>query len=120
MVVVYRGETSDMAYFILKGSVGVGYVHKHEYIILDYLREGDFFGEVAALRGTQRTANVITEEDSEFLVIPANVLRQLVRKYPDWDLVLHTTIGARLSMMELPPWSWIRPETAARAAHQSA
>jgi CRP-like cAMP-binding protein len=50
VVVVYRGETSDMAYFILKGSVGVGLVREQEYMILEYKREGDFFGEVAALK----------------------------------------------------------------------
>jgi MFS family permease len=102
MVAVYRGETSDMAYFILKGSVSVGYIREHEYVILDYLREGDFFGEVAALKGTQRTANVITEEDCEFLIIPAKVMRRLAGKYPSWNMELHTTIGERLSVMELP------------------
>jgi MFS family permease len=101
-VVVYRGETSDMAYFILRGSVGVGYVNEHEYIILSYLREGDFFGEVAALKGTLRTANVITEEHCEFLIIPAKLMRQLARNYRSWNLALHTTIGERLSVMELP------------------
>jgi hypothetical protein len=54
------------------------------------------------LKGTQRTANVITEQDCEFLVIPANVMRGLATDYPDWNLALHTTIGERLSMMELP------------------
>ena len=62
-VVVYRGETSDSAYFILKGSAAAGYLKDDEYVILNYLDEGDFFGEIAALTGTQRTANVITEED---------------------------------------------------------
>jgi CRP-like cAMP-binding protein len=102
VVVVYRGETSDMAYFILRGSVCVGLVREQEYIILEYLREGDFFGEVAALREMQRTANVLTEEDCEFLVIPANVMRQLARTYPNWNLALHAAIGEHLSRTERP------------------
>ena len=62
-LVTYRGEASDAAYFILKGSVGAGYIKDDEYVILNYLHEGDFFGEVAALTGMQRTANIITDED---------------------------------------------------------
>ncbi|MGZ8422819.1 MAG: MFS transporter, partial [Nitrospira sp.] len=69
-IVVYRGETSDAAYFILKGSVGVGLIRDDDYVILNYLHEGEFFGEVAAMTGMSRTANIITEEDSEFLILP--------------------------------------------------
>lgn len=101
-IVVYRGETSDAAYFILHGSVGVGYLRDEEYIILNYLREGDFFGEVAALTGMTRTANIITEEDSKFLILPSRVMQALARKYPSLNVMLHTMIGERLSQTELP------------------
>jgi CRP/FNR family cyclic AMP-dependent transcriptional regulator len=100
--VVYRGETSDMAYFILKGTVGVGYIREQEYVVLRYLHEGDLFGEVAALKRMQRTANVITEEDCEFLIIPAKVMRRLARQYLGWSVILDTTIGERLSLTERP------------------
>jgi MFS family permease len=101
-VITYRGEASDPAYFILKGSVGVGYLRDDEYVILNYLREGDFFGEVAALTGMARTANIITEEDCEFLIIPSKVLQGLARKYPSLNVMFHTVIGERLSQSELP------------------
>lgn len=101
-VVVYRGETSDAAYFILKGSVGAGYIKDEEYVILNYLREGDFFGEVAALTGMTRTANIITEEACEFLIIPSRVIKQLAGKYPRLNVMFYTLIGERLSLTELP------------------
>ena len=101
-VVVYRGETSDAAYFILKGSVGVGYIKDDEYVILRYMHAGDFFGEVAALTGMQRTANIITEEDCEFLIIPSKVLKKLAGKYPGLNVLFYTIIGERLSQTELP------------------
>lgn len=101
-VITYRGEESDAAYFILKGSVGAGRLKDDEYEILRYLQEGDLFGEVAAMTGMTRTANVITEEACEFLIIPARVLKRLARSYPDLNVVLHTTIGERLSLTELP------------------
>jgi CRP-like cAMP-binding protein len=101
-VITYRGEESDLAYFILKGSVGVGHIREEEYVILNYLHEGDFFGEVAALTGMPRTANIITEEDSEFLILPSRVLKGLAQKYPALNVMLHTLIGERLSQTELP------------------
>jgi CRP-like cAMP-binding protein len=101
-MVVYRGETSDMAYFILKGSVGVGYLREDEYVILNYLREGDFFGEVAALTGSARTANVIAEEESELLVIPARLLRRLARNHPGIRAMFEAVMAERLRMIDLP------------------
>lgn len=101
-VVIHRGETSDAAFFILRGSVGVGLVRDEEYLVLSILREGDFFGEVAALTGRTRTANVITEEDTDLLIIPAPVLKDLAAKYPRLGEVLETTMAERLSVTDLP------------------
>lgn len=101
-MVVYRGEASDAAYFILKGSVGVGYLTDQEYFIANYLHEGAFFGEVAALMGTLRSANVITEEDTEFLIIPAKVLQRLAKQYAGLRQTMYRTIADRLSQIELP------------------
>lgn len=102
-LVVYRGETTDMAYFILKGSVGVGYSRADdEYVILNILRDGDFFGEVAALTGSQRTANIITEEESEFLVFPSKVMRNLTHNYEALGMMFQTIMIDRLSMIDQP------------------
>ena len=101
-LVVYRGETSDMAYFILKGSVGVGYIKDDQYVVVDILREGYYFGEMAALTGSARTANIITEEESEFLVFPSSTLRELAGKYADVREMFQTTMTERLSMIETP------------------
>ena len=101
-MITYRGETSDMAYFILKGSVSVGYIRQDEYVILNYLHEGDFFGEMAALMGMTRSANVITEEDCEFLVIPADVMRALESRHPTVRTIFYRTMTERLSEIELP------------------
>jgi len=101
-IVVYRGEASDMAYFIMKGSVAAGYLKDDDYVIASYMREGDFFGEIAALTGAARTANIITEEESEFLIIPSKVMRQLAKQYDGLRQVFYTTMAQRLSKIELP------------------
>lgn len=101
-VVVFRGENSDSAYYILKGSVGVGVLREDDYDVVNILQAGDFFGEVAALMGVPRSANVITEEESEFLILPAAVMRRLARQYPALGQVFQTTISTRLARIELP------------------
>ncbi|MFN2121277.1 MAG: MFS transporter [Anaerolineales bacterium] len=101
-IVVYQGETSNAAYFILRGSVGVGYVKDDEYVVLNYLHAGDYFGEVAALTGAARTANVIAEEDSEFLILPSNVLRNLAERYTGLRDLFYTTMARRLSVIDIP------------------
>src|ERR1041384_1950555 len=101
-IVVYRGETSDMAYFILRGSVAAGYLKDDDYIIVSYMQEGDFFGEIAALTGAARTANIITEEESAFLIIPSKVMRQLAKQYDGLRQVFYTTMAQRLSKIDLP------------------
>ena len=100
-VITYRGERSDAAYFILKGSVGVGFMSEEEYVILNYIHKGAFFGEIAAITGMTRTADIITEEDSEFLIIPAKVMKNLAKKYPMLNTMLYAMIGERLSQIEL-------------------
>jgi MFS family permease len=77
-VVVARGEASDAAYFLLSGAAVAGYLVDDEYVLLGNLGPGDFFGEFAALTGAPRTANVITEEQTTLLQMPAPALRQML------------------------------------------
>ena len=39
---------------------------------------GDFFGEIAAITGSVRTANVVADESTEFLEVPATTLKGLM------------------------------------------
>ncbi len=86
----------------MKGSPAAGYLKDDDYVILNYLYEDDFFGELAALTGAQRTANIITEEDCEFLIISSKVTKQLAKQYDGLREVFYATIAQRLSKIELP------------------
>jgi MFS family permease len=77
-VVVARGETSEAAYFLLSGAAVAGYLLEDEYVLLGNLGPGDFFGEFAALTGAPRTANVITEEKTTLLQMPAPALKRML------------------------------------------
>jgi type IV pilus assembly protein PilB len=60
---------------------------------------GDFFGEIAALTGSPRTADVVTDEDSILLEVPADALRATMG-VPEIRKLVHSTLAARLSRTE--------------------
>jgi CRP-like cAMP-binding protein len=97
-VVVARGETSDAAYFLLSGAAVAGYLVEDEYVLLGNLGPGDFFGEFAALTGAPRTANVITEEQTTLLQMPAPALRRMLTN-AQLEQIFTTTMRARADIM---------------------
>jgi MFS family permease len=106
-IVVRKGETSDAAYFILSGSAVAGYAEDNAYRLLEVLNPGDFFGEIAALTGAPRTANVITEEPSVLLQVPPAALRQMMG-HPELNrlfLSKMTERMVRMKMLDAPRYS---------------
>jgi CRP-like cAMP-binding protein len=76
-VLVRQHEISDAAYFILAGQAVAGRVDDGQERILGVLQAGDFFGEIAALTGVPRTANVVADAPTLLLKAPASTLRQM-------------------------------------------
>lgn len=79
-----EGEPADAFYVVVGGVLevvrdgdGLG-----PPVRLAQLREGAFFGEMALLAGTPRTASVWALQESELLVFSAADLRNLVRRHP--------------------------------------
>jgi CRP/FNR family cyclic AMP-dependent transcriptional regulator len=102
-ILFFQSDPSEFAYIVRNGNIFIVLRSPDSRdMIINEMRPGDFFGEVTALTGMQRTANVITEEDIEFLSIPSKVLKRLARNYPALNVMLHTTIGERLSITERP------------------
>jgi DHA3 family macrolide efflux protein-like MFS transporter len=77
--VLRHGEVSDSAYFVLSGRAVAGIATEGGgYRSLSTLGPGDFFGEIAALTGAPRTANVVADEPTTLLQVPAKALRGLM------------------------------------------
>jgi CRP-like cAMP-binding protein len=96
-VVIRQGDLSDTAYFILAGAVVAGdSAEDGSPRILEMMNAGDFFGEIAALRGVPRTANVSTSSDATLLEIPADLLRRLVDD-PQMNDLFTSRMNARLA-----------------------
>jgi DHA3 family macrolide efflux protein-like MFS transporter len=91
------GDTGDSAYFIMSGRVAVGAATAGgEYRSLGNIGAGDVIGEIAALTGSPRTADVVAEEETELMEVPAATLRQLMAR-PDFGSLVLGKMSERLA-----------------------
>ena len=102
--IVRQGEQSDAAYFILDGQAVAGRDDVESYQSLEVLQAGDFFGEIAALTGAARTANVIAEQPTQVLQVPAATVRRMMADAQFNRLVMSkmTERMLRMNMLDLP------------------
>jgi len=77
-IVVKRGDRADAMYFIVEGEVEI----ELEPTPIK-LAKGQYFGEIALLRDTTRTATVTASEDCELLVLEVAAFRRLMDLHPD-------------------------------------
>jgi CRP-like cAMP-binding protein len=91
------GDTGDSAYFILSGRVAVGVATEEgEYRSLASIGTGDVIGEIAALTGSVRTADVVAEEETDLMEVPADTLRQLMAR-PEFGSLVLSKMSERLA-----------------------
>lgn len=109
------GEAGDQAYFVLSGKAVAGIAGgQGGYRALSSMTAGDYFGEIAALTGAPRTADVVAEETTQLLQVPAAVLRMLMTQPAFSQLVLRRMSErlARTSLYDLPRFAGVDPQSA--------
>jgi CRP-like cAMP-binding protein len=94
--IVEHGDPASSVYFILQGATTAGIPTESGYRGLSTMGAGDFFGEIAALTGSRRTADVVADVDTTLLEIPAATLRSLMVEPAISELVL-PKLSERLS-----------------------
>jgi len=95
--IVTVGEAGDAAWFILDGQVAAGTpTNDGGYWSLSTMETGDFFGEIAALTGSRRTATVVAETPTTLVEVPATTLRRLMAD-PDLSALFLSKLTERLS-----------------------
>jgi MFS family permease len=92
---VSRGETATSAAFILDGQAAAGIPEPDGYRVLSVMGQGDVFGEIAALTGSARTADVVAVEPTTLLEVPGQALRD-VMAVPEISRILLATLRERL------------------------
>ncbi len=89
-VIIEKGDESSSLYALVSGKVRV-YIADDEgkEVCLSVLSEpGDYFGELALVGDTERTASVMTMEDSKFLVISKQDFTAFLAHNPQVSLAL--------------------------------
>jgi CRP-like cAMP-binding protein len=81
-VVDYEDESTDV-FFIMTGEVRILIrTMAGKEIILGEMRGGQFFGELAAIDGTKRSANVTALTRCEVCIMPAQIFKEIVFASP--------------------------------------
>lgn len=112
--IIREGDTGDLAYFILEGKTVISKLTASgEIFSLSTMLAGDFFGEIAALTGTLRTASVVADENCKLLQVPAQTLRGLMGNPAISQLFLSkmTERLARTSLTDLPRFAGYDQQT---------
>lgn len=96
-VVFQEGERGDSLYIVLKGQVKVCLYDEdgREYILAAIGRDG-FFGELALIDELPRSANVITLENSELLIIRRHEFTRLLLENPSITIAILKVLSRRL------------------------
>ncbi len=98
--IVEHGDVASSAYFVLDGSAAAGIPEEGGgYRSLSTMGAGDFFGEIAALTGSPRTADVVADADSVLLEVPAAALRATM-VVPEIQRLIFSTLTSRLLRTE--------------------
>jgi len=84
-----EGEPGNSLYIISHGKVAISRQQPgREKIVLNELREGDFFGEFAYFANARRQATVEALEDTEVLEMTKEELQRVIQEFPPVSKVL--------------------------------
>jgi CRP-like cAMP-binding protein len=99
-VIIRRNEKSDSAFFVLEGQAFAGWDDGRSVKVLEVLRPGDFFGEIAALTGALRGADVIVDQPTILIRISGQTLRELSTD-PQFNRILFTRMTERMMRTDM-------------------
>lgn len=93
-VLFRQGDEGQVCYILLSGSIsinveGVGTIH--------VMKPGEVLGEIGLVTKTQRTATAVAKEDSVMLRLYADILHEVVKKYPRIGYIIMLNIAKILA-----------------------
>ena len=96
-MILIEEEIGSTIFIILDGRVKISRISDDgREVILSILSEGDFFGEMSILDGQNRSANVVTLDDSKIMVIRREDFLQMLHDYPQIAINLLKELAQRL------------------------
>ena len=96
-VLVTEGDESTHLYIIHKGTASAFLTNEDgRQVTLNYMHDGDYFGELSLLDGKPRSASVITLTDCEMMLLPRAHVLELMRKHPEFTMHLMLELTRRV------------------------
>lgn len=80
--ILREGNDNNNLYIIRTGVVRVDTYYNHKKRTLCFLKEGDFFGEIAVFTGRVVSANVVSTINSEIFILKKEALYNLIIEIP--------------------------------------
>jgi CRP/FNR family cyclic AMP-dependent transcriptional regulator len=95
--IFHRNDPGVALYVIVSGKVKIhNETPDGTDCIICILNEGEFFGDLAVIDGSERSADASTVEPSELLMLTREDLHDILQRYPRICLHLLTTLAGRL------------------------
>jgi len=95
-----EGEAGDAAYYVRAGLVDiVSRGHDGRERLLNHVREGELFGEMALLDQEKRSASAIASESTELMIIPCEQVAVLLQHVPQLTFWMLRLLSQRVRIM---------------------
>lgn len=91
-----EGDKSDYMYIVSYGAIQISRRSSHGRVVLATLKPGDFFGEMAIVARTRRTARAMALMDSRLTAVSGSRLELLFKGQPEVAAELIRTLVKRL------------------------
>ncbi|NNE06229.1 MAG: cyclic nucleotide-binding domain-containing protein [Xanthomonadales bacterium] len=96
-LMIHEGEENSSLYVILKGKVKIFLLDETgQEVILNYLHEGDHFGEVSLFDDGHRSASVQTMDDCYFGTLQKEDFVQIMATHPNLAMTMFKGMTRRL------------------------
>ncbi|MFZ1815118.1 MAG: Crp/Fnr family transcriptional regulator [Rhizobiaceae bacterium] len=101
LVIDVDDETTDVR-FVISGKVRI--IHRiavGKEVILGEMSDGDFFGEIAAIDGATRSANVTALTKSRICIMPQRYFLEILQESPEVNLKVLRMFTARVRALNM-------------------
>ncbi len=80
--VFFEGDLGSALFIILKGNIQISHIGRGKKTILADLGQGTFFGELALVHDTPRTASAAVSEDALLVCLFRHDFEKIIKHYP--------------------------------------
>jgi trk system potassium uptake protein TrkA len=99
-VLFRRGDPGETFYIVLSGEVRL---ETEDRAVVEHVRPGGFFGEVAILTGQPRSTNAVVHQDAQLAEIGRDEFQEVVMANPTVAVAMSRILGQRLANTVRPP-----------------